>query len=247
MRILALTNLYPNPYQPNRATFNRQQLRALGAEHHVEVIAPIAWTNEWSARRGGGRGPKGESPLAQDRRRVFDGMTIHHPRYAFTPKILRGAYGHFFVRSVRECFRQAVRDFRPDVVLGCWAYPDGWAAVQLAREAGLPVAIKVQGSDLLTIDDQPARKRRTSEALAGADAVIAVSRHLAAKAVAMGAAPDRVHVVYNGVDASVFCPAPREVAREHLELTSPDPLILFVGNLVPVSYTHLTLPTTERV
>lgn len=231
MRVLALTNLYPTPYQPNRATFNRQQFRALAAEHEVRVIAPIAWTGEWAARR---RNRGAAEALPADRRRVFDGMLVHHPRYAFTPKILRGLYGRFMANSVRRCFHEAAADFRPDVVLGCWAYPDGWAAVRLAREAGLPVAIKAHGSDLLTIDDQPARRRRTVEALRGADAVIAVSSHLAAQAIAMGADRDRMHVVRNGIDAETFRPGPRDEARRQLEIVCADPLILFVGNLVPV-------------
>ena len=39
MRVLALTNLYPNPYQPNRAPFNRHQFRILGKRHDVRVIS----------------------------------------------------------------------------------------------------------------------------------------------------------------------------------------------------------------
>ncbi len=232
MRILALTNLYPNPWQPLRATFNRQQFRALatGGEHEVQVIAPIAWAGEWSAR---GRTTASED-LPEDRKRLYDGMVIHHPRYLYTPKILRGWYGRFFIESVRACFRGVVEQFRPDIVLGCWAYPDGWAAVQLAREADLPVAIKVHGSDLLTIDDQPAKKRATSDALRSCDAVIAVSRNLKERAVQLGADRAKVHIVYNGVDTNLFCPGSREEAARHVGLTSTDPLILFVGNLAPV-------------
>jgi len=62
--------------------------------------------------------------------------------------------------------------------------------------------------------------------------VIAVSRHLADRAMEMGAA--RIHVVYNGVDTNIFHPGSRDAARRQLGLISPDPLILFVGNLVAV-------------
>ena len=227
MRILILTNLYPNPRQPHRASFNRQQFRALAAKHEVRVIAPIAWTAEWSARRSSWRQLRSE-----DRTRLSDGMVIYHTRSMFTPKVLRGWYGHFLVQSLRTCFRRVVSDFSPDVVMGCWAYPDGWAAVQLAREVNLPVAIKVHGSDLLTIDNQPARRARTIEALQRADAVIAVSRNLADRAMAMGA--DHAHVVHNGVDTDVFRTGACDEAQRKLGIGSPDPLILFVGNLVPV-------------
>jgi hypothetical protein len=60
MRILTLTNLYPNPFHPTRATFNRQQIRLLAARHPVAVIAPILWTEELAARwKGGASLPRG--------------------------------------------------------------------------------------------------------------------------------------------------------------------------------------------
>ena len=55
MRVLVLTNLYPNPYQPNRAPWNRQQLRAVAAMHEMHVIAPILWSDELWERRKQGR------------------------------------------------------------------------------------------------------------------------------------------------------------------------------------------------
>jgi glycosyltransferase involved in cell wall biosynthesis len=227
MRILALTNLYPNPYQPHRATFNRQHLRLLAADHAVAVIAPILWTDELALRRGRAR-------LAANRRVTFDGITVYHPSYIYPPKVLRNLYGHFFRESVRHTFERAVAAFRPDLIYTPWAYPDGWAAVELGRRAGLPVVIKVHGSDVLGLDTYPGRRARTLEALTGADRVIAVSRDLAARVIGLGADPARVRVIYDGVDAARFCPGPRGEARERLGLAASGPVVLFVGNLVPV-------------
>ena len=227
MRILVLTNLYPGPCAPNRAAFNRQQFAALAQQHEVRVIAPIAWTDEISTRRTA-------RADGLQRRRMSDGMIIDHPRYLFTPRFLRGWYGRFVVRSVRASFQAAVREARPDVVLGCWAYPDGWAAVKLAREAGLPVVVKVHGSDLLSLKAHPSRLARTKETLAQADAVVAVSRHLRERAIKLGAEESRVRVVYNGVDRQLFQPGPRQQARQRIGISGCEPLILFVGNLVGV-------------
>src|SRR4051794_8091338 len=165
MRVLAMTNLYPNPYQPHRATFNRHQFRILGQRHPVRVIAPIAWTDELSARRGG-------APALPDGRRVtFDELPVEHPRYIFPPKIARGWYGHFYLASVKGAFRRAVREFGPELVFAPWAYPDGWAAVRLGHAAGLPVVLQVHGSDVLLLDRQAARKKRTAEAVRAADGI----------------------------------------------------------------------------
>src|SRR5262245_35687672 len=120
MRILAVTNLYPNPRQPHRASFTRHQFAALAAEHEVRVIAPIPWTASVMSPAGTDQGFVGGTA------RISEGMLIEHPHYYFSPKVLRAWYGQFYLSSIRECARRAMREFRPDVVLGSWAYPDGW-------------------------------------------------------------------------------------------------------------------------
>ncbi len=229
MRVLAVTNLYPNPLQPHRAPFNRHQLRLLGTRHPLRVIAPVAWTDELAlARAGGGR-------LA--RAVTLDGLPVEHPRYYFPPKVGRGLYGHCFAASVRGAFRRAVREFAPDVVFAPWAYPDGWAAVRLARRAGLPVVVQVHGSDVKLLDQFPTRRRRTVEALTGADGVIAVSRDLRDRVVGLGVPADRVTVIYDGVDPQIFHPGDQQSARATVNLPGgwpAAPVLLFVGNLVAV-------------
>ena len=241
MRILALTNLYPNPFQPHRATFNRQQLRALAARHPVAVISPIAWTDELAARRAGA------APLPPGRKVTIDGITVEHPRYLFPPKVLRGRYGHFFRRSVSPAFRRALAEFGPDLVFAPWAYPDGWAAVDLGHRAGLPVAIKVHGSDILGLDAYPGRRRRTAEALGRADAVIAVSRDLAARVIGLGADPARVRVVSDGIDRDLFHVGPRDEARRRLGLDDGGPIALFIGNLAPVKGLDILVDACARL
>ena len=239
MRVLAVTNLFPNPLQPQRAPFNLQQLRSLAALHEVRVIAPIAWTGEWMA--GAGRA------MPSDRRVVRDGMVVEHPRYLFTPRVLRGMYGRFFMHSIAATFSAAIAELRPDVVLGCWAYPDGWAAVRLARGAGIPVAVKVHGSDLLTVQRGSVRERRAAEALVDADGVIAVSDDLRSRAVALGARNERVHLVRNGVDTALFAPGDGAAARESLGIERDAELVLFVGNLVAVKGPDILMRAFARL
>jgi glycosyltransferase involved in cell wall biosynthesis len=228
MRILAVTNLYPNPLQPYRGAFNRLQLRELAVRHDVRVIAPIAWTDELRARR---RGAEALPPGRQVRR---DGLLVEHPRYLFTPRVLRGCYGRFYAWSARAAFQRALAEFRPDLVFAAWAYPDGWAAVRLGHRAGLPVVVKVHGSDVLLVADYPRRRRPTAAALCEADGVVAVSRDLARRVEALGAETGRVRVVYDGVDPALFHPGPAREARARLGLDPGAAVVLFVGNLVPL-------------
>jgi glycosyltransferase involved in cell wall biosynthesis len=206
MRVLILTNLYPNPWQPHRAAFNRQQFAALAKTHETRVIAPVAWTQ------------KLHQPTV-----LRDNMIVEHPTFVFPPKMLRSWHGHFYERSVQPVFDRIVNRFAPDVVLASWAYPDAWAAVRLAGRAGLPVVTKVHGSDVLMLERHPQKRRATVEALCRSDAVVAVSRHLAAAVRSLGAG---CHIVHNGVNTKLFHPDTSQQKRE--------PIILFVGNLVPV-------------
>ncbi len=239
MRILTLTNLYPNPFQPHRATFNRQQFRHLAERHDVAVIAPILWTDEFKARcEGMTWGPAG-------RRTFCDGIPVEHPCYLYTPKILRSWYGHFFRWSVGSAFRRALDGFCPDLVYATWAYPDGWAAMKLGRRAGLPVVVKLHGSDILTLCAYPARQRRTEEVLRGADGLVAVSKDIAERVIAFGAAPERVRVVYDGVDSSLFHSGGQKEARRRLGLSSDAAMLLFVGNLVAIKGLDVLLRACE--
>lgn len=243
MRILTLTNLYPTPFHPTRATFNRQKIRLLATRHPVAVIAPILWTEEWASWcKGGASMPRG-------RRVVCDGITVDHPRYLYPPKVLRGWYGHCFRESVRPAFRRALTEFHPDLVFAPWAYPDGWAAVELGHRAGLPVVIQVHGSDILGLSRHPRRSRGTVEALRRADGVVAVSQDLRERVVALGADPDWVRVIYDGVDAALFHPGRREEARTRLsrELDLQGPVVLYVGNLLPVKGLEILIDALARL
>lgn len=228
MRILALTNLYPNPLQPQRGQFNRQQFRAIAATAAVRVISPVSWVDELGERWRSGR------RLEADRQVDCDGLHVAHPRYVYTPKVLRGRHGQFFRWSIRPAFDRAVEEFRPDLVYTCWAYPDGWASIDLARRRRLPVVIKVHGSDILTLLTTRARRRATAEALCAADAVVAVSHDLAERVIRLGVDPERVEVVYDGIDRRLFSPGDGREARRRLQLDQDEPVVLFVGNLVPV-------------
>jgi glycosyltransferase involved in cell wall biosynthesis len=69
--------------------------------------------------------------------------------------------------------------------------------------------------------------------LCSADAVIAVSPHIAAQAETLGVRPERIHVVRSGVDVERFQPRDREAARSRLRVRMDENLVLFVGNLEP--------------
>ena len=224
MRILAITNLYPRPALESLAPYNRQQILALATSHDIRVIAPIPWNcalREWLTGRA-----------ASFRSLNSDGIEITRPIYYFTPKLLRGQYGRFFLASIAQAARELISSNRPDVIFSCWAHPDGWAATRLAHRAGLPSVIKVVGTDILVAARSGARRRAIAEGLIEADAVVAVSRDLGRHVISLGVPPRRVHVVSEGLNLDLFRPGDRNEAHRRLGLESDRPIILFVGNLL---------------
>lgn len=227
MRVLAITKIFPNAAEPLAAPFNRQQFAALREHCELEILATIPWfpgaglLARWSSAGKLARVP---------RRETIHGMEVAHPRTLFVPKLAMATWGPLYAASIAP----AVAPYRGkvDVVLGTWAYPDGFAAVVVARMLGVPCVVKLHGSDINLIAKQPGPRRMTAWALPQAERIVAVSRALADEVVAMGVARDRVAIVLNGVDGELFAPRDRAAARAELGLPA-GPLAIYVGNLKP--------------
>ena len=225
MNILVVTGEFPSSWQPQRASFNRQHLNALAAHHRLEIICPIPWQERLRRRRPG-------PPVAPVT--IDEGIRVSYPTYWYPPGMLRASYDQWLWLSLRGVLRATAARFKPDVVLGIWAFPDGAVAVQLARDLGIPAAVQCLGSDINLLDGYPGRKRKTLEALDQAARVITVSKALRSRLVDYGLDGERIEVVYRGVNADAFAPMDQQQARERLGLPLDRQLVLYAGNLVPV-------------
>ena len=226
LRVLAITKIFPNAAEPLSAPFNRQQFRALATRCDLRVMATLPWypgaglMARWSSAGKLGRVP---------RRETIDGIAVTHPRTLFVPRVAHGSWGVLYAASIAPHlvrYRGSV-----DVVLGSWAYPDGFAAVVAAQLLGVPCVVKLHGSDINLIAKLPGPRRMSAWALPRATRVVAVSRALADEVVALGVPRERVAIVMNGVDGELFHPRDRAAARAELGLPAGEPLALYVGNL----------------
>lgn len=199
MRVLILTNLFPTRWDPLRSAFNRQQFERLGRGHAVEVITAVSMVERM-------RTPAVDGPLVVPGLKTDDFVFVYPPRFG------RSLHAFFWWLSFWVQKGRQLRSASYDCLLVSWAYPDAAAAGWWARRRKLPYVVKVHGSDLNVQAEQPALRRQIRRALRGAAGVVAVSRALAEKAVAIGADPERVHVIYNGVDSEQFSPGR---ARRH--------------------------------
>ena len=144
--------------------------------------------------------------------------------YAHLPLLFQPWTGHSSARALQS----ALRDRNPSVVLAYWTYPTGFGAIRAARQLGIPVVLGALGSDLLKIPNRFV-ERRTRTALREAHFLLTVSDDLRNKAVALGARPERIRTVQNGVDHEIFNPTDRNASRRVLGVPLDARLVLFVG------------------
>lgn len=215
MKILVLTNLYPTPWDPGRGEFNRQQFELLGERHEVHVVTAVDF-----------RGRMRRQPVALGRSSVRRSWFT----FVYPPRIGRALHAACWAVCLAVQCGRRLRAERFDCVLASWGYPDAVAAGWFARRLGIPCVVKLHGSDLNVQATFAPRRWQIRRTLRKAAGVVAVSRALAAKAVAIGADAATTRVIYNGVDGALFARGSRAEAREQLGLGG-SPLLLYVGNL----------------
>ncbi len=239
MKILCITNIFPDVSRPGRAPYTRLQLVHLAAAHEVRVIAPVAWPHYAALLL------RGERPAPTEDCRAV--MSVSYPCSYYTPKILRRRYGAFYRRSIEGLYRRLVAADRPDVVYATWAYPDCWAAAQLAGRDRVPVVMRVHGSDIHQYFAYPDRKRLIVEAMSRASAVVSVSGALRDLMAEAGVEAGKIHVLYNGLDRGVFRPADRLEARREAGVDPAGAVILYAGNFERVKGVDLLIEAFGRL
>ena len=226
MRVLIVTKIFPNRAEPSSSPFNRQQFAALSRYCEVQVLATIPWFPAAAAfRRWSSVASLADVPSSES----IDGLRVQHPRFIFLPKIGHAIAGPLYAASLAPTTLRYRG--RVDVVLGSWAYPDGFAAVVLARLLGVPAVIKLHGSDINVVAHWPGPRRCLKWALPRAERVVAVSAPLGEAARALGVARERINIVPNGIDRSSFKPRDRAQARRLLGLPTDVPMLLYVGHI----------------
>lgn len=225
MRVLAITKIFPNAAEPLSAPFNRQQFAELAKLCELEVWGTIPWfpgaslLARWSSAGKIAAVPRSES---------IEGIAVRHPRTLFVPRMAHVTWGPLYAASLAPLLLRARGKF--DVVLGSWAYPDGFAAIAFAQALGVPAVVKLHGSDINVNAKLPGPRKLLGWALPRAQAVVAVSRELARLVAELGVPQERIAVVGNGIDTEIFAPRSRQRARQRTGLPEA-PTIVYVGNL----------------
>lgn len=238
VRLLTFTTLYPHDGLPNQGVFVENRLRHLvGTGHAVStVLAPVPWFPLRSARFG----VWSRQALAAAEE-VRHGLRVRHPRFVVIPKLgMSMAPMLLYAAAAAALGSMLRRGLQVDVIDAHYVYPDGVAAVMLGRRFRLPVVMTARGSDVTQLPDYAGPRRMIRWAMAHADGMVSVSAGLRRAMVALGAAPERVRVLRNGIDLGLFRP-PGDRAALRAELGVTGPTLVSVGNLIERKRNHLTI------
>jgi glycosyltransferase involved in cell wall biosynthesis len=219
LRIAVVTRYFPSSAEPWQGRFAYQTLRVLAREADVRVFYPNA------------KYPS----LLKPHSRIYDTLDAFYSpadvktsyyNYPALPLVSRPINGWIAARALLP----HVRGFAPDLIFGCFLYPDGYAALKIGQALRVPVAAMSIGSDLNRIGDSISAMH-TRKVLREADFLVTVSGDLRLKAVAMGARPETTRAVINGCDLSVFHVRDRLEARRKLGIDQSAEVVVYIGRM----------------
>jgi teichuronic acid biosynthesis glycosyltransferase TuaC len=219
LKVAVITQHFPVSHQQWAGHSAYQTLRVLARRCTLRVFYPHATypTIVKAARSGPPRLDPSYRP------KDVDAEYIPYPALPLLSRPLNGW------RAGRRLLPH-VKRFRPDVVLSYVIYPDGYAALRIARELKVPLVVTAIGSDLNRISDRWS-ERLTRRVLVEADTVCTVSGHLLQRARSLGALPQGSRTILNGCDTSVFHPRDRVQSRMSLGVPAQGRIVVYVGRL----------------
>jgi glycosyltransferase involved in cell wall biosynthesis len=219
MRGLIITNLYPNSGRPTRATFNFQQFEHLGQYCELLILVPV-FPNDWKQIN--------RKPVSK----LSKHNNVHYLKVPTIPKLGKILNAKILAWTIFLFKKSLVKNFSPNFILGCFAYPDGVAASLISSKFKLPCFMKVHGTDINVMGEIGPIKQQISNELLKISGVFSVSEALARNVVKMGCPEEKISVIYNGIDHAKFYPKSRNDSRTRLGLDKEELIILFIGNLL---------------
>jgi glycosyltransferase involved in cell wall biosynthesis len=218
MRVAVITRYFPTSHEPWAGHSAYQTLRILAKHCELKVFYP---ESEYPPLLT----PRSRAGRRIDFQHQVTDVEVEYISYPALPAISRPFNGWSAARSILS----SVRAYRPDIILNYIIYPDGDAALRVARALKIPFVVTAIGSDLNLI--APFCEGLTRRVLREADFTMTVSGDLLRTAQRLGAPAERSGAVLNGCDTTIFHPRDRQQARAVLGVSPDAEAIVYIGRL----------------
>jgi glycosyltransferase involved in cell wall biosynthesis len=222
VRVLSFSYCFPQESSPTWGVFVYQRLSALSELTDLRVASPVPAFPLLTRLRG-------PWPPREER---WESLDVYRPRFFYLPGVLKSQDARLYGMGLRRWLERLCEDWRPDVLDAHFIWPDGVGVSRLARKLGIPYSVTLRGK-IYPCLEIPSQRQQCAEALRGAASVISVSGPMLTIARELGADPERLHLIPNGVDTQHFHPGDKAEARRRLSLPDDGRLLVSVAHLGP--------------
>ena len=226
MKVLIITNAFPNSIEETRGIFTYQIVKALQRKCHVEVVAPLPWLPPFLRNMAAARYPHANVPVKE----TIGDITVYHPRYLVIPKILGFFHAVFLFFPLLKLVKKISKHENFELINAHWLFPDGVAAVWVGKMLKKPVVLTGLGCDVNLYSTMLLRRFQIIRALHQAAGITVVSNNMKRRIVSLGIGGERVAVIPNGVNLELFDVMERKKARNSLEFSSESRIVLTIGS-----------------
>ena len=231
-RVLSLSTLFPNAANPRFGIFVAKSLEALQRDTHWDAVVvnplglpPVALGRYMSLQEA-----------AQDGQEF--GLQVHRPTFRLIPKFGGRLNPRLIARAVMPLVKRLHAEQAFDLVDAQFFYPDGPAAMLVARELGLPFSVKARGADVHYWGARSYGRKALLETAEAAAGVLAVCDALAEDMATLGMDRAKITTHYTGLDRDLFRPLDHTGLRNRIAesfdvpIRTGDKILLTVGALI---------------
>jgi len=242
LRVLTLSTLFPDAGRPTFGGFVERQTLALAAlaEVEVQVVAPVGmpW---WPLRLHSRYRAQAGLPLQEE----WKGLKVYRPHFPIVPLVGARRSARSMAAALLPLLQKIRAEFPFDVIDAEFFWPDGPAAMHLARALGVPFSVKARGSDIQYWIRRRGVRDQILEAGKAADGLLSVSAALGQAMADFGMPAERIRTHYTGIDRTSFYPRNRAESKARLGVEGP--LVLTVGALMAGKRQRLSIEAVEQV
>ncbi len=233
MRVLSLSTLYPSSAAPNFGRFVELSLNAADATGEADIVRispnglpPWPLSKLLSAYRE-------RSALPQED--AWNENAVLRPHFSLLPGLAPARNAAAIAKALLPLARSLHMQQPFDLIDAQFFWPDGPAAMRIAKALHLPFSIKARGADIHYWTTVSGCREQILEAAQEAGGLLAVSDAIKADITALGVDADKIRVHRTGINRSLFnIPTePHEMLRERLQVPIYEALLVSVGALIP--------------
>jgi len=214
LRVLVLSDLFPNPPRPVRGIFVQRQCHYLQTYCQQVVVAPVRiyphlyiWKESRNPREFvrnwiGWDNELKSIPFYQE----VDGLQVYYARYTSLPRQgFHGTWGYFAYPFLARLLHHLQDQYHFDLIHAHYATPSGTIALLARRWMRVPVVLSVHGYDLAyTIRQNRLSKNIVINVLNKVDAILVNSQKTAHGILNYGVPEDKVFLVPLGADPEKY-------------------------------------------